>query len=126
MTPSCFFAVRPYLITLQGEYIHPLFTIADTHPTMSESRPGTEPSETGPLDYVLSPSTPTDVLSRRSPSSHDEIAPTRISSRLRKEEVYDFNRPVLLHGGIEEKSVAADDVLLGLGFALCDGDALWW
>ena len=126
MTPSCLFAVRPYLVTLQGEYIHPLFTIADTHSTMSQSYPGTEPSDTGPLDYVLSPSTPTDAQSHRSPSSLDEIAPTRISSRLRKEEVYDFNRPVLLHGGIEEKSVAPDEVLLGLGFALCEADSLWW
>jgi hypothetical protein len=125
---SCLFSARPYLITLQGEYIHPLFSSAMNDSTMSKTYSGNEPSNavnTESLNCLPTSSIPTDILSRRSPSSLDGNEPTRISSRIRKEEVYDFNRPVVLHESIEERSVAADDVLFEFGFVMCDADSLW-
>lgn len=57
--------------------------------------------------------------------SADTEAPVRKSSRLKNEEVYDFNAPVVLHEYIEEKGMALDEVLLAFGFTLCDDDSLW-
>jgi hypothetical protein len=59
------------------------------------------------------------------PSSTDGGEPVRKSSRLKKEDVYDFNAPVVLHEYIEEKGMAVDEVLLAFGFALCENDTMW-
>jgi hypothetical protein len=123
MSTSCLFTARPYLITLRGEYIHPLFRSVMNDSTMAVTYTR---NESLPLPSSVPPSsTPTDVQSRRSPSSFDGNEPTRISSRIRKEAVYDFNRPVVLHESVEEKSVAADNVLFEFGFVMCDADSLW-
>jgi hypothetical protein len=59
------------------------------------------------------------------PSSVDGGDPVRKSSRLKKEEVYDFNAPVVLHEYIVEKGMAVDEILLRFGFALCENDTMW-
>ena len=59
------------------------------------------------------------------PSSVDGGEPVRKSSRLKKEEVYDFNAPVVLHESIEDKDLAEDEVLLAFGFALCENNTMW-
>ena len=59
------------------------------------------------------------------PSSIDGVEQVRKSSRLKKEEVYNFNAPVVPHEHIEEKGMAVDGVLLAFGFALCDDDTMW-
>lgn len=59
------------------------------------------------------------------PISIDGGEAVRKSSRLKKEEVYDFSAPVVLHESIEDKDLAGDEVLLAFGFALCDNDTMW-
>jgi hypothetical protein len=59
------------------------------------------------------------------PSSIDGGEAVRKSSRLKKEEVYDFNAPVVLHEYIVEKGMAVDEILLRFGFALCENDTMW-
>jgi hypothetical protein len=59
------------------------------------------------------------------PISIDGGEAVRKSSRLKKEEVYDFNAPVVLHESIEDQDLAGDEVLLAFGFALCDNDTMW-
>jgi hypothetical protein len=79
---------------------------------------------TGPVTApspVLRDYTPTLLT----PSSVDGGDSVRKSSRLKKEEVYDFNAPVVLHEYIVEKGMAVDEILLRFGFALCENDTLW-
>jgi len=59
------------------------------------------------------------------PSTADGGDTVRKSSRLKKEEVYDFNAPVVLHESIEDKDLAEDEVLLAFGFALCENNTMW-
>ena len=59
------------------------------------------------------------------PSSVDGGDPVRKSSRLKKEDVYDFNAPVVLNEYIIEKGMAVDEILLRFGFALCENDTMW-
>lgn len=59
------------------------------------------------------------------PSSVDGGDSVRKSSRLKKEEVYDFKAPVVLHEFIVEKGMAVDEILFRFGFALCENDTLW-
>jgi len=58
-------------------------------------------------------------------SVNGQPPPVRHSSRLKHEEVYDFNAPVVLHEYIEERGLAVEEVLTRFGFALCDEDSLW-
>jgi hypothetical protein len=89
-----------------------------------------------PAPNIASPRLPTGPITAPSPFFRDytpthltpssaDGEPVRKSSRLKKEDVYDFNAPVVLHEYIEEKGMAVDEVLLAFGFALCENDTMW-
>lgn len=72
-----------------------------------------------------SPALPT-RSSRLNHNTIDEPNPSRRKTRHGDEELYDPSKPVLLHEGIVDDSVATSEVLEGFGFALCDTGADIW
>lgn len=56
----------------------------------------------------------------------NEPGSSRRTFRNRDNELYDPNKPVLLHEDIDDGDVATAEVLTDFGFALCDEDADTW